>query len=119
MPRSFRDVFGHGWRSMLLEQRLIGEHIYWRDIRHLVIDDHVGEIVAIDTRSGNWALGKDSDEASQLLLEKCPGISQTLLFTVGIAGEDRAGDLNDGTTNTSPASAKNTTQIPEPNDDAS
>ena len=76
---------------MMLEQRLLGEHIYQRDIRHLVIDDHVGEIVAIDTRSGNWALGKDSDEASQLLREKCPGVNQILLFTIGIAGEDGPG----------------------------
>ena len=91
---------------MMLEQRLIGERIYQRDIRHLVIDNHVGEIVAIDTLSGHWALGKDSAEASQLLREKRPGISQILLFTVGIAGEDRAGDPNDGSTNTSPDAPK-------------
>ena len=91
---------------MMLEQRLIGERIYQRDIRHLVIDDHVGEIVAIDTLSGNWALGKDSEEASHLLREKCPGISQILLFTVGIAGEDGAGDPTDGSTNTNPGAPK-------------
>ena len=91
MPQSFKDVFGHGWRSMLLEQRLIGEHIYERDIRHLVIDDHVGEVVAIDTHSGNWALGKDSEEASDVLREKYPDAGQVLLITVGHTKEASAG----------------------------
>lgn len=99
---------------MMLEQRLIGERIYQRDIRHLVIDDHVGEIVAIDTSSGNWVLGKDSGEASQLLHEKCSGVSQILLLTIGIAGEAGGGGPKDGIRYTSPASPQIMRQVPKP-----
>ncbi len=94
MPKSFQDVFGRGWRSMMLEQRLIGEHIYEGAIRHFVVDDHVGEVVAIDTRSGNWALGKDSTEAGGLLREKCLEVRQVLLMTVGYVKEASTSGLD-------------------------
>lgn len=93
MPQGFQDVFGHGWRSRMLEQRLIGQNIYERAIRHFVVDDHVGEVVAIDTHSGNWVLGKDSEDAANLLREKCPDISEVLLITVGYKNDASTGGL--------------------------
>ena len=40
------------------ETALLGKEIYERNIRHLVENDHHGEVVAIDVGSGSYALGE-------------------------------------------------------------
>ena len=61
----------------------LGKEIYERDIRHLVIDDHVGEIVAIDIDTGKWALDADMLRASDLLREQCPDAKDVWILRVG------------------------------------
>ncbi len=61
---------------------LLGKQIYERDIRHLVETDHQGEVVAIDIRSGSYALGKNAIAASDDLRDQHPD-AQVWLMRVG------------------------------------
>ena len=54
------------------ETALLGKEIYERNIRHLVENDHHGEVVAIDVGSGSYALGENAIAASKSLREHHP-----------------------------------------------
>ena len=41
------------------ETARLGKEIYERDIRRQVEADHHGEVVAIDVKSGEWAIGEN------------------------------------------------------------
>ena len=60
-----------------------GRDIYRRDIRHQVIDDHVGKIVTIDIESGQWALGDNDLESNQKLRATCPEATELWAERVG------------------------------------
>ena len=60
-----------------------GRDIYRRDIRHQVIDDHVGKIVTIDIESGQWALGNNDLESNEKLRAKCPEATELWAERVG------------------------------------
>ena len=64
------------------ETARIGKEIYERDIRPLVEADHHGEVVAIDVRSGSYALGKNAIAASDGLRSLRPD-AQVWLMRVG------------------------------------
>ena len=51
----------------------LGDEIYERNIRPLVEADHHGEVVAIDTDSGAWAIGDSARTASERILAERPG----------------------------------------------
>ena len=70
---------------------LLGNKIYEQDIRHEVIDNHVGEIVAIDTETGKWALGEDVLEASERLRQECPKAKDVWFVRVGYRAVSRLG----------------------------
>ena len=65
------------------ETARLGRQIYERDIRHQVEADHVGEIVAIDVDSGNWAIGDDLIPARENLQAKRPEVVNVLFERVG------------------------------------
>ena len=60
----------------------MGKEIYQRDIRRQVEADHVGEVVAIDMDSGDYALGKNAIAASEGLRDQRPN-AQVWLMRVG------------------------------------
>ena len=64
------------------ETAVLGKEIYERDIRHLVEEDHQGEVVAIDVGSGIYALGKNAIAASESLRAQHPD-AQVWLMRVG------------------------------------
>ena len=64
------------------EAARLGKEIYERDIRRLVEMDHQGEVVAIDIRSGSYALGKNAIAASEILRDQHPD-AQVWLMRVG------------------------------------
>ncbi len=78
----------HGGKSAAPRRRpreetaRLGKEIYERDIRQLVETDHVGEVVAIDVESGNYALGKNAIVASKGLRAQQPD-AQVWLMRVG------------------------------------
>ncbi len=49
------------------ETARLGKEIYERDIRPQVEADHLGEVVAIDVNTGNWAIGDDLLSATDRL----------------------------------------------------
>jgi len=54
------------------EIALLGKKIYQRDIQRQVEADHVGEVVAIDVDSGDYALGPNAIAASERLRDQRP-----------------------------------------------
>lgn len=50
----------------------LGKEIYRRDIQRRVEADHVGEVVAIDVDSGDYALGANAIAASERLRNQRP-----------------------------------------------
>ena len=54
------------------ETARLGDEIYERDIRSQVEAAHRGEVVAIDTESGSWAIGDSARAASERLLAEHP-----------------------------------------------
>ena len=69
----------------------LGDEIYRRDIRHLVINDHDGEYVAIDVDTGNWAISDDDLTASNLLRAKCPEATDIYALRVGYVASGSLG----------------------------
>ena len=65
------------------ETALLGDEIYWRDIRALVKDEHDGEYLAIDVDSGDWALGSDEINAARRLRAQQPDEVDVWLMRVG------------------------------------
>ena len=61
----------------------LGRAMYRRDIRHQLVADHHGEVVAIDVDSGTWAVAGDTNEAVDGLREVVPGAINILLERVG------------------------------------
>ena len=61
----------------------LGRALYRRDIRHQLVNDHHGEIVAIDVDSGRWAVAGDTMEAVDRLRELVPGAINILCEKVG------------------------------------
>ena len=55
------------------ETARLGDEIYERDIRSQVEATHRGEVVAIDTDSGAWAIGDSARAASERILAERPG----------------------------------------------
>ena len=70
---------------------VLGNKIYEQDIRSEVIDDHVGEIVAIDIETGAWALGPTVHAATARLREACPSAKQIWSVRVGYHAVARLG----------------------------
>ncbi len=60
----------------------LGKEVYERNIQQQVETDHVGEVVAIDVDSGDYALGKNAITASESLREQRPN-AQVWLMRVG------------------------------------
>lgn len=60
----------------------LGKEIYQRDIRRQVEADHLGQVVAIDVDSGEYALGANAISASENLRDQRPG-AQVWLMRVG------------------------------------
>ena len=61
----------------------LGRALYRRDIRHQLVADHHGEVVAIDVDSGRWAVAGDTIEAVDRLREMVPGAINILCEMVG------------------------------------
>lgn len=49
-----------------------GDDIYERQIRFLVEDGNSGKVVAIDVKSGTYAIAEDALSASHLLMNQIP-----------------------------------------------
>ena len=60
----------------------LGKEFYERNIRRQVEADHVGEVVAIDVDSGDYALGKNAIVAAEGLRDQHPD-AQVWLMRVG------------------------------------
>ncbi len=60
----------------------LGKEIYRRDIQRQVEADHIGEVVAIDVDSGDYALGANAIAASESLRNQRPD-AQVWLMRVG------------------------------------
>lgn len=61
----------------------LGRAMYRRDIRHQLVADHHGEVVAIDVDSGRWAVAGDTIEAVDRLRAMVPGAINILCERVG------------------------------------
>lgn len=73
------------------ETARLGGEIYERDIRSQVEADHVGEVVAIDVESGNWAIGADVIAATDRLWEQHPAAYDIWCLRVGYRALHRFG----------------------------
>ena len=60
----------------------LGKEVYERSIRQQVEADHIGQVVAIDVDSGNFAIGENAIAASEGLRDKHPD-AQVWLMRVG------------------------------------
>ena len=65
------------------ETARLGRSMYERNIRHLVEEGHVGEIIAIDVDTERWALGESGLEAVAHLREIRPEAVNILCERVG------------------------------------
>ena len=61
----------------------LSSEIYDRDIRHQLVADHHGEVVAIDVVSERWAVARDEMTAECLLRKKEPDAVNILCERVG------------------------------------
>ena len=57
--------------------------MYERDIRSLVEADHVGEVVAVDVDTGDWALGNEALDAVDCLRARRPETINVFCERVG------------------------------------
>ncbi len=64
------------------EIAILGDEIYERDIRPQVEPEHVGEVIAIDVDSGDYALAGSASIAAKRLREQRPD-AQVWLMRVG------------------------------------
>jgi hypothetical protein len=64
------------------ETASLGDEIYERDIRPHVEPEHVGEVIAIDVDSGDYALADSASAAAKRLRERRPD-AQVWLMRVG------------------------------------
>jgi hypothetical protein len=64
------------------ETASLGDEIYERDIRPQVEPEHVGEVIAIDVDSGDYALADSASAAAKRLRERRPD-AQVWLMRVG------------------------------------
>ena len=64
------------------ETASLGDQIYERDIRPHVEPGHVGEVIAIDVDSGDYALADSASDAAKRLRERRPE-AQVWLMRVG------------------------------------
>ena len=61
----------------------LGKEIYQRDIRARVEDGHIGEYIAIDVETGDWAIAGSDEEALKRLQAERPGVVDVLMERVG------------------------------------
>ena len=69
----------------------LGDEIYERDVRALVEADHHGEIVSIDTESGNWAIGDNLLEAVDRLRAQRPEAIDVWSLRIGYCAVHKFG----------------------------
>ena len=65
------------------EVRSLGESIYKRRIQPQVVNDHFGQIVAIDVDSGKWDIAGTARIAAQKLRARHPHANDVWLVRVG------------------------------------
>jgi HD superfamily phosphodiesterase len=61
----------------------LGDEIYERDVRQLVVADHDGDFVAIDVESGKWAVAGELLAARERLRAQQPEAIDVWLLRVG------------------------------------
>lgn len=83
LPEFMDDLPSPGSRYPPEQTARIGRSMYTRDLRHRLVADHHGEVVAIDVDSGRWAVAGDTMEAVDRLREMQPGAINILLERVG------------------------------------
>ena len=81
-PAPAQAVRPTGPRRPRDEVARLGKEKYQRDIQRQVEADHVGEVVAIDVDSGDYALGANAIAASEGLRNRRPD-AQVWLMRVG------------------------------------
>ena len=69
----------------------LGKDIYERDIRQQIEAGHVGEVVAIDVETGNWAIDNEVLEAVDRLRAQCPEAINVFCERVGYRTLDSFG----------------------------
>ena len=69
-------------RRTVEETASLGDEIYERDIRPHVEPEHIGEVIAIDVDSGDYALADSASAAAKRLRERRPE-AQVWLMRVG------------------------------------
>ena len=69
-------------RRTVEETASLGDDIYERDIRPHVEPEHIGEVIAIDVVSGDYALADSASAAAKRLRERRPE-AQVWLMRVG------------------------------------
>ena len=69
-------------RRTVEETASLGDEIYERDIRPHVEPEHIGEVIAIDVDSGDYALADSASAAAKCLRERRPE-AQVWLMRVG------------------------------------
>ena len=72
----------HPTHRTVEETASLGDEIYERDIRPHVEPEHVGEVIAIDVDSGDYALADSASAAAKRLRERRPD-AQVWLMRVG------------------------------------
>ena len=72
----------HPTHTTVEETASLGDEIYERDIRPHVEPEHVGEVIAIDVDSGDYALADSASAAAKRLRERRPD-AQVWLMRVG------------------------------------
>ncbi len=69
-------------RRTVEETATLGDQIYERDIRPHVEPEHVGEVIAIDVDTGDYALAESASAAAKRLRERRPE-AEVWLMRVG------------------------------------
>ena len=65
------------------EAARLGREMYERDILPQVAADHLGEYVAIDVETGEWAIADSESGVVDRLMAQCPGAIDVLVERVG------------------------------------
>ena len=73
------------------ETARLGREIYERDVLPIVEADHHGDVVAIDTGTGQWAVAADVLKAAGRLREQCPQATDVYSVRVGYRALDSFG----------------------------